>query len=234
LADPTSLYLLPGLLCDQATFALLRPGLADVAEVTVPDFFPYDSIAAMAEAVLACAPARVAVLGFSMGGRVALELVRRAPDRVSHLALLDTGVHPARPGEEATRQELIDLAYQQGMAALAARWVPPMLHPDHRTDLAFIGPITDMVCRATPDIHAGQIRALLGRPDARPGLPAIACPTLVACGRQDEWSPPAQHAVMAAEIPGADLVVLEHSGHFSPLEAAPALVAAMREWLARA
>ena len=115
------LYLLPGLLCDRVTWAHQIEGLADVAEIRVPSFYGFDSLTAMADSVLAEAPERFAVAGHSMGARVALELVRAAPQRVERLALLDTGTHPVREGEAEKRQELVDLAFREGMAALAAR-----------------------------------------------------------------------------------------------------------------
>jgi pimeloyl-ACP methyl ester carboxylesterase len=226
------LYLLPGLLCDEVTWAHQVEGLADLAEVRVPSFYGFDSLAAMAASVLAGAPDRFAVAGHSMGARVALELIRTAPERVERLALLDTGTHPVREGEPEKRQELVDLAFREGMAALAARWLPPMVHPDApRRDKALLETLTAMVCRATPEIFTGQVRALLGRPDADPLLPSIKCPTLVGVGRQDAWSPVSQHEPIAAAIPGATLVIFEDSGHMAPMEAPQAVTGALRTWL---
>ena len=107
-----------------------------------------------------------------------------------------------------------------------------MLHPARRTDPAIVGPLTDMICRATPEIFAGQIRALLGRPDAQPLLPTIDFPTIVAVGRQDEWSTVAQHEDFAKAIPGAKLSVVEDSGHFVPVEQPEALTAILRDLMA--
>src|SRR4051794_37969107 len=106
MAERPVLYLLPGLLCDRVTWAHQVEGLADLAEVRVASFYGFDSIPAMAQSVLDEAPARFAVAGHSMGARVALEMVRAAPERVERLALLDTGTHPVRPGEAEKRQEL--------------------------------------------------------------------------------------------------------------------------------
>jgi protocatechuate 4,5-dioxygenase alpha subunit len=160
-------------------------------------------------------------------------MVRLAPDRIVGLALLDTGAHPRRDGEEATRQALVDLAWRDGMAALADRWLPPMVHEARAADPALLDPLRAMVVRATPAQHERQIRALLDRPDARPQLSSIACPTLVAVGRQDRWSPLAQHEEIAAAIPGARLVVIEDSGHMSPVEQPEQVTAALRAWLAQ-
>lgn len=230
-ARPT-LYLLPGLLCDAYTFEYQKRALEGDFDVRVLDFFGLDSMTAMAERVLADAPPRFSVCGFSMGGRVALQILRLAPERLERMCLLDTGVVPPGPAEPAARQVLVDLAYKEGMDAVCAAWLPPMLHPDRRKDPAFMGPLGDMVRRATPDIFAGQIRALLGRPDQTPLLPKINFPTVVAVGRQDEWSTVAQHEDFAKLIPNAKLVVIEDSGHFTPVEQPEALTAILRDMMA--
>src|SRR5579863_3475131 len=126
-----TVFLLPGLLCDETIWADQRAALGDVGDVLVPDFRHVNSIKAMAQIVLDAAPERFSVAGHSMGGRVALEVFRMAPDRVGRLALLDTGVHPRAADEESKRGALVELARREGMAAMAARWLPPMLHPDH-------------------------------------------------------------------------------------------------------
>jgi len=227
-----TLYLLPGLLCDATVWAPQVAGLSDIADIHTPDFLGHDDITAMAEFILAQAPPRFAVVGHSMGARVALEIIRLAPERVTHLALLDTGTHRRAEGEAEKRQILVDVANQHGMAALADRWLPPMVHPDRLSDTAFMDGLRAMVSRATPAIYAGQIKALLNRPEAEPGLAAIKCPVLIGVGRQDAWSPPSQHEAMARAIPQASYVVFENSGHMSPLEARDAVTAALRAWLA--
>lgn len=216
-----TVFLLPGLLCDETIWADQRDALGDVV---IPDFRHVNSIRAMAQIVLDAAPRHFALAGHSMGGRVALEVYRMAPERVDRLALLDTGVHPRAANEEAKRGELVDLARRQGMAAMAARWLPPMLHPDHS---ALLEPLTEMVLRSTPETFANQQRALLDRPDARAVLGGIRCPTLVLCGRQDIWSPVAQHEEIAASIPSASLVIVEDCGHMSPVEQPEAVTKAL-------
>ncbi len=226
-----TLMLLPGLLCDAATFAPQIAAFSDAYDVRVADFFGLDSMNAMAMRVLETAPGDFVMAGFSMGGRVALEVMRIAPERVRGLAIFDTGVHPRSPGEEVKRQAVIDLANTQGMEALAATWLPPMLLPSTIANEKLFAELTAMVCRATPEIHEKQILALLHRPDAQPVLRTIRCPTIVLCGRQDQWSPPAQHEAIAAAIPGARLVIAETCGHFLPVEAPDVLNAALRDLL---
>jgi pimeloyl-ACP methyl ester carboxylesterase len=220
-----TLFLLPGLLCDAEVWSHQSAVLGEFAEIVIPDFRFVRSIPAMAQLVIDRAPERFSVAGHSLGGRVALEVFRMAPERVERLALLDTGIHPRKPGEEAGRQELIELARCEGMEALAARWLPGMLHPDHA---ALLAPLTEMVKRATPETFENQQRALLDRPDARAVLSAIRCPTLVLCGRQDAWSPVGQHEEIAALIPGSKLVVIEDCGHMSPVEQPAAVTNALK------
>lgn len=198
----------------------------------VADFRGHHSLPEMARAVLDFAPPLFSLAGHSMGGRVAFEILRLAPERVERLALLDTGIHPTRPGEAEKRQILVDLANRKGMTALARQWLPPMVHPARRDDQSLMAPLTAMVERMTPAIYAGQIRALLDRPAVADLLPTITCPTLVAVGRQDDWSPPEQHAEIARLIPGAELVIFEACGHMSTVEAPLAVTAALAKWLA--
>lgn len=201
------------------------------SDVAVADFSRLASLEDMARSALALREGKLVVIGHSMGARAALEMVRLAPERIERLALLDTGTHPRREGEETTRQVLVDLAYREGMAALADRWLPPMVDEARSSDRVLMEPLRAMVMRATPEQHERQIRALLDRPDARPLLPSISCPTLVMVGRQDRWSPLAQHEEIAALIPGAELVVIENSGHMSPAEQPEAVSQAFLRWL---
>lgn len=221
---------MPGLLCDQA-FWTARAALEALAPVVVADFSQASSIEAMAGKALAAAQGPIVAIGHSMGGRVALEAMRQAPQRVVGLALLDTGIHTRRPGEEDKRAAMIRLAYDQGMAALADVWVPPMVDPRRQDDAALLAPMKAMVLRATPEQHERQMRALLGRPDPRALLPTITCPTLVMVGRHDQWSPLVQHEEIAALIPGARLAVIEDAGHMTLMEQPAAGAAVLVDWL---
>lgn len=228
-STPT-IVLMPGLICD-AQFWTARSALERLAPVAVADFSQDASIEAMAERVVNGASGPIVAIGHSMGGRVALEVLRRIPQRVIGLALLNTGIHTRREGEEAKRAELVRLAYEQGMAALADRWVPPMVDPRRKDDEALLAPMKAMVLRATPQQHERQIRALLERPDPRELLPRITCPALVMVGRQDQWSPVAQHEEIASLIPGAKLVIIEDAGHMSQMEQPEATTAALVDWV---
>jgi pimeloyl-ACP methyl ester carboxylesterase len=223
--------LLPGLLCDASVWSAQVAALKPHANVTVADFSQLDRLEDMARSALVLRPGPLVVIGHSMGARVALEMMRAAPERIARLALLDTGIHPVREGEEANRQILVDLAFNGGMGALADRWLPPMVHEARVHDRSLMEPLKATVMRATPEQHHRQIRALLNRPDPRAVLPTIRCPVLVMVGRQDRWSPPAQHQEIAALIPNAELVVIEDSGHMSTVEQPDRVSRALLRWL---
>jgi pimeloyl-ACP methyl ester carboxylesterase len=226
-----SLLLLSGLLCDETIWADIPQRLADLADVRIASFRGFSSIPIMAEHVLETAPARFAVAGHSMGGRVALEILRRAPDRVTGLALLNTGVHAVRDGEPQSRSHLLRVAYERGMTALAAEWLPPMMAKAPAQAAALMPRLTAMIERSTPDSYAGQIRALLNRPDVLALLPTIRVPTLLLSGSEDTWSPVSQHETMRRRIPHATLFEIHGAGHLSPIERPDAVAIALREWL---
>jgi len=229
------LVLLPGLVCDATVWAHARAQLEAHAPVSIPDYGLLDSLGAMAEKVLREAPPRFALAGHSMGGRVALEILRREPERVTALALLDTGVAPLAAGEAgereaAGRHELLALAREEGMAAMAARWVRGMVWPPRLSDTALVQAVIDMFARRSADMFAAQIRALLARPDAGSLLGGIRCPTLVLCGEQDSWAPAGRHREMAQRIPGAKLVLVPECGHMCTLERPEQVTHALLEW----
>lgn len=226
------MVLLPGLLCDAHVWAQQIDVLGADWHTQVADLRGHDTIGAMAEAVLENAPSRFALAGHSMGGRVALQIMRLAPRRIERLALLDTGAHAAAASEPQQRQVLVDLAWREGMKALAARWLPPMVHPRRLQDAALMHALTAMVERMTPALFEQQIRALLTRPDSTDVLPSIRCPTLIGVGRQDGWSPLPVHQAMASAVQASTLSIFEDCGHMSTVEAPQAVTAVLREWLA--
>ena len=225
------LLLLPGLLSDEFIWRAQCRDLTSQADVHVADYHDCDSIEAMAQRVLATAPADFVVAGHSMGGRVALEIQRLAGHRVRAIALMDTATGTRAEGEEVKRLRLVDLALTSGMAAVAREWLPPMVHPSRHTDEEFMTELGAMVQRFTPARFAGQIRALLNRPDATPVLATITCPALVLCGRQDAWRSPEQHRELAQKIPGATFVMVENCGHMAPVERPAEVTGALRDLL---
>ncbi|HXZ67605.1 MAG TPA: alpha/beta hydrolase [Alphaproteobacteria bacterium] len=228
---PKTVFLLPGLLCDEEIWRHQRAALDHEFDIRIPRFLGLNRITAMAERVLQDAPERFALAGHSMGGRVALEIHRLARERILRLMLLDTGVAPVRAGEAEERAALVDLARENGMKALAEAWLPGMVREERWKDESLMAPLTAMVQRATPEDFTGQIEALLNRPDARPELTRISCPTAIVCGRQDKWSPLDRHEMMHRAIAHSKLVVIEDSGHMTPVEQPSAVTQALRDWL---
>lgn len=168
---------------------------------------------------------------------MALEIVRMAPQRVERLALLDTGMEPIATGEagaseRAKRMALLHKAHEHGMREMGGQWARGMVHPG-RLDTPLFEEVLDMVARFTPAIFAAQIDALLGRPDATTVLQALNCPTLLVCGRQDLWSPLSRHERMQELCPGAELVVIEDSGHMSTMEQPEQVSKALADWMLR-
>jgi pimeloyl-ACP methyl ester carboxylesterase len=226
----TPLILLPGLLCDAALWQYQVTALAEFSEPGVADLTEADSIADMASAVLAAAPARFALAGLSMGGYVAFEILRRAPERVSRLALLDTSARADTEEMRHRRHGLIDLAQIGKFKGVTPRLLPLLLHENHLVE-PFTGIVTGMAERVGQAGFIRQETAILNRIDSRPSLAAIDVPTIVLCGDADQLTPPAIAEEIAAGIPGAQLTLIEGSGHLSPLERPEAVNRAMIEWL---
>jgi pimeloyl-ACP methyl ester carboxylesterase len=227
------LVLLPGLLSDAAMWRPQLEGLADIAECRVADLTRDDSQQGMARSVLAAAPPRFSLAGQSMGGYVAQEIMRQAPERVRRLALLDTSARPDTEEQRARRRGLIELAQKGKFKGVTPRLLPLLLHSARLDDKVLTDIVMGMAERVGPTAFMRQQRAIIGRPDSRPDLPRVACPTLVLCGRQDALTPLEAHEEIARAIPGARLVIVEECGHISPLERPEAVTLALREWLAR-
>lgn len=233
MTEAPTILLIPGLLGDEGMWQAQRRAFeARRRRVVVADHAGLASIPEMARRALASVEGSLDVVGHSMGARVALEVVRQAPERVRRLALLDTGIHPLREGEVEKRQAMVDLADRKGMTALAEAWLPPMVAPERIGDPALMRHLRTIVQRFSADDHRRQIHALIERPAVQDLLPKIACPVLVMVGRQDQWSPVAQHEEIAALIPEAKLVVIEDCGHMSPVEQPEATTEALLAFLA--
>lgn len=223
------LLLLPGLICDARIFAAQIKAFPQAR--AFPGYGSADSLADMAQRVLADAPPRFDLLGHSMGARVAMEIMRTAPERVTRLALISTGVHLPREGEAAKRYALRDIGRSDGMGALVDAWLPPMFAPAHGQDAALVAPLRQMCIDVGLASFEAQIAALLRRPEVESLLPQIRCPTLIAGGAEDRWSPPEQHVHIASLVPPAHLAVIAGAGHMLPAEAPDALNAEIARWL---
>lgn len=231
-AQPAPPLFLPGLMCDGRVWAAQRSALAEYAPVVVDGYGQARSLEDMATLALAMSPPRVSLVGHSMGGRIALEILRRAPSRVERLALLDTGVHPPAPGEANIRMGLLEIGRTQGIERLVDQWLPPMVHPSRHADSQLMDDLRRMAVAGGLARYEAQMTALLARSDQAPVLAGIGSrPTLVAVGCADTFSPVSQHEAIAAAIPGAELVVFPDSGHMSTVEVPDAVSNALRRWL---
>ena len=228
-----AVVLLPGLLCDAALWAHQTAGLATVADIWVADLTGAESIDDLAESVLNQAPDRFALAGLSMGGYVALAILRLAPERVDRLALVDTSARADTREQSRRRRGLIALARRGKFKGVTPRLLPMLIHPDRLEDEPLVGAVMAMAERVGTDAFIRQERAILDRPDSRHRLAEIVCPTLVVCGRQDAVTPLDLSEEMTGLLPRARLAVIEDCGHLSTMERPETVTALLREWLAR-
>jgi pimeloyl-ACP methyl ester carboxylesterase len=232
----SDLLLLPGLMCDGAFWAPWLSALPPTLKGQVVDYGDADTITAMAQAALATAPPQFVLAGHSMGGRVALEVVRLAPEPVQKLVLMDTGYLALALGEKgeaekAGRLALLAVARGEGVRAMCQQWVKGMVHPARVSDGALVDPVIEMFARKSVARFERQQHALLERPDATDVLRGLKMPTLLLCGRQDAWAGVAQHEAMQALAPRAKLCVIEDAGHMVLMEQPESTVAALNEFL---
>jgi pimeloyl-ACP methyl ester carboxylesterase len=233
MSPPLPLVLLPGLLNDARLWGAQVDALSGSADCVVGDLTTSDTMTGLADALLARAPARFALAGLSMGGYVAFEILRRAPERVAALALVDTQARPDTPQASEGRRALMERSrtdFEGVIETLRGR----LMLPEHAADPAIGGLFVAMARATGAEAFRRQQAAILGRVDSRPFLPRVACPTLVLCGRQDAVTPPELHEEMAAAIPGARLEIVENCGHLSAIERPAAVAEAMRAWLGAA
>lgn len=229
-----SLILLPGLLCDEALWAPQIAALGQEVDCRVADLAGADSVEKMARGVLATAPERFALAGLSMGGYVALEIMRQAPERVRLLALLDTSARPDTTEQTERRHALLRMSHQGEFKGVTPRLLPQLIHADRLSDTALTTIVMEMAERVGHDAFVRQQAAIMTRPDSRLSLGRISCPTLVLCGREDALTPHDRAEEMAEMIAGARLRVIERCGHLSTLERPDEVNACLREWLAPA
>lgn len=228
---PRPLVLLPGLLNTRRLYERQIDDLADLAEAIVPELWRHESIGAMAEATLKAAPERFALAGFSMGGYVSFEILRRAPERVTHLALMDTQATPDTPEATARRRGFIEQTRLGRFHGVQPSLLPQIVHREHLDDQSIVQPILEMAAEVGADGFCRSQTAMIARADSRPLLVSIKQPTLVLVGRQDIATPLVRAQEMAADIGHSQLVVLDKCGHMSPLEKPAEVSAALRRWL---
>lgn len=231
MAVPEPLVLIPGLNCTAALYAPQWPALAPGRPILVAETSSDETIGAIAERLLAAAPERFALCGLSMGGYVAFEVMRRAPKRVTRLALLDTSAKPATPETNQPREQMIALAEKGAFDNVTTLLWQKLVAPARLADEALRLLVRQMAEEVGAEGFVRQQRAIMGRIDSRPGLSAIAVPSLVIVGAEDEITPPAEAKTIASGI-GASARYLEipACGHLSTLEAPEIVTKALLDW----
>jgi pimeloyl-ACP methyl ester carboxylesterase len=227
--DSLTTVLVPGLFCTPHLYAEQIPALWQFGPVTIADHRRDESMAAIAQRILASAPPQFALAGLSMGGYIALEVMRQAPERVAKLALLDIAARPDTPEQTKVRNEQIELASQGGYGKIVRAALPMLLH--RQTDEALRNAVLQMAEESGADAFIRQQRAIIGRADSRPLLASIRCPTLIIVGEQDRLTPLDRSQEMANGIAGSRLVVIPECGHIATLEQPQLATAALVEWL---
>ena len=228
---PQHLILIPGLLCDDALWRHQAEYLKDTLTVVVADVTKDESIPAMAERLLAGAPRTFALAGLSLGGYVAQEVMRQAPERVERLALIATNARADSEEQARNRAALIKLADIGKFKGVTPRLLPNLVHPARLNDPTVADVVMEMAERVGQEAFVRQQRAIMARKDGRADLEAVAIPTLVLAGREDLLCPPKVQEEMAARIPNARLVFVEDCGHLPPLERPHATTSVLRYWL---
>ncbi len=229
--DPTPIILIPGLTCTPRLYAEQIPALWQFGPVTVADHRRDASMAGIARRILAAAPPRFALAGLSMGGYIAFDIMRQAPERVAKLALLDTGARAETAEATERRKVPIALAKAGRYAEIPDLAFPLYVHRNRHGDEALKRVVRAMAAETGVEAYLRQQQAIMTRPDSRPGLAAIMCPTLVLVGDGDEATPPELAREIAAGIPNAKLAVIANSGHLSTLEQPEAVTQALVDWM---
>ena len=222
---------LPGLLCDERLWRDQVVALSDIADPIVVDLTLDNNITDMATRILRSAPAEFALVGLSMGGYVAFEIMRRAPQRVTQLALFDTSAAPDTPDRAAQRRAAIDSLRVGRFAGVTKKLLPQLVHASQAG--GELGrEVQTMAARVGQDAFLRQQQAILGRPDSRPCLGSITVRTLVGVGGQDVLTPPFEAIEIHVGIPGSKYYLFGDCGHLPSMEKPDEMNALLREWLA--
>jgi pimeloyl-ACP methyl ester carboxylesterase len=231
MAEAVPVVLIPGLNCSPRLYAEQVPVLWRFGPVQVADHTRDDSMDAIASRILAAAPPRFALAGLSMGGFIALTIVRHAPERVQRLALLDTSARPETPEQTARRKPQIALAETGRFAEVPPLQFPIFVHRNRQGDEALRERVRLMAEETGAQAFLRQQQAIMTRADARPFLPAIKCPTLVLVGDGDELTPPPLSQEIVAGVAGSRLVVVADCGHLSTMERPDVVNQALINWM---
>ena len=231
----SNLVLLPGMMCDQRLWEHQIEALAEVCDIRVGDIGTAPEVAAIARGVLEVAPQTFALAGLSMGGIVALEMWRQAPERIERLALLDSNFRADASERQVLRNDQIERVRGGALeAVLRDELKPNYLAHCHKNDTALLDRVLRMGLELGPEVFIRQSEALRDRPDSTATLSTITCPTLVLCGDEDELCPVSLHREMAAAIRNAELCIIDSCGHLSTMEQPGAVTETLHNWLSAA
>ena len=228
----TAIVLVPGLMCTPQFYAAQLPSLWRAGSVQFANHTRDEAMSDIARRILGEAPQRFALAGHSMGGYVALEMLRQAPQRIERVALLDTSALPDAAEQSERRQKLIELASQGRYGDVADQLYPNLVHPARRDDAELREAVRQMARDTGAAAFIRQERAIMGRADSRPTLAEVRCPALVLVGEQDALTPPERAEEIAQGIAGAVKVVVPDCGHMSAMERPEGVTAALERWLA--
>lgn len=231
MTERQALVLVPGLSCDRHVWQAQIAGLADIADVTVGDTLHDDSIPLMASRVLDAAPERFAIAGFSMGGYVAMEIWRRAPERVMRLALVDTNARADTEEQAALRRAAIATARSRGFEHVLRGSLRQLVAPD--CPEALFEEVVQMALRVGFGSYMDQQAAIIDRADSLETLGTVTVPAMVMVGEADALTPPRLAEEMVRALPGTVYEVIADAGHMAPMEQPEAVNAAFRRWLSR-
>ena len=226
------LLLVPGLLCSPRLYAPQAARFGGERTIIVANHTRADRMERIAAQILADAPQRFALAGLSMGGYIAMAIMRAAPERVTRVAFLDTSARPDPPERTADRRKLIEIARVEGVRKVQGLLLPRLIHPDRLNETSLVDTTLAMADDVGFEAFVRQQEAIIARPDSRPQLGDIKCPALVLVGQQDLQTPPDIAREIAASIPRAELVILPDCGHLSTLERPDQVNAALARWLA--
>lgn len=231
MTEPLPILLIPGLLCSPRLYVEQLPELWRFGSLVIADHTRDESVAAIARRILAEAPPRFGLVGLSMGGYIAFEIMRTSPDRVARLALLDTSARPDVPEQSDRRRAQIVLAQSGRFGEVIDQLFTSWAHRTRRSDESLRRIVQRMAEETGPEAFARQQTAIMTRPDSRPDLAQLRCPTLVLVGDGDEATPPERAAEIANGIADARLVTIPECGHLSTLERPQHVTRALVEWL---
>jgi len=227
----TPLVLLPGMMCDARLYGPQIAALSGRVPLHLAPITERASVAELASDILEGAPPRFALAGLSMGGIVAMEVFRQAPDRIDRLALLDTNPRAELDEVKAGREPQID--------KVRAGWLKDVmrdeLKPNYLADVPRRQDVLDLCMAMALDLGSEvferQSRALQSRPDQQETLRSVACPTLILMGADDRLCPRDRHELMHELIAGSTLEFIDGAGHLPTLEQPDAVTAAFTTWL---